>query len=197
LSRWSHFNLFVFGLVDLNSVLTIPRRFTGSAAQRIGAINVELAELRRSNHLSLTDRLRERALGLSLASILVAEAEPRTGAPAVLTDFQRLAPVLTYIETHLADSELSRDRLAVLACLSPSRFFAVFKGALGIGPTEYIRNLRLQKAQRLLIGTDGTVQEIAVQAGFPDPFHFSRLFKRHFGVSPVYYRNVVRNSLRQ
>jgi AraC-like DNA-binding protein len=196
LSRWSHVNLSVFGSVDLNRVLAVPARFTGPAARLIGAINEELAVLHRSRSPSMSSRIQERALGLSLASILLEAAEPRLAAGNPLAELQRLVPVLTYIEAHLADTALPRERLAVIACLSSSRFFAVFKRVLGVGPGDYVRNVRLQWAQRLLIGSDHTVQEIAVKVGYPDPFHFRRLFKRHFGASPTHYRHAVRDNLR-
>ena len=48
--------------------------------------------------------------------------------------------------------------------------------------------MRLRKAQQLLIGTDRSVAEIAREVGHPDPYHFSRVFRRSVGVSPAKYR---------
>ena len=58
----------------------------------------------------------------------------------------------------------------------------------GKSPSRYLTDLRMRKAQKLLMDTQLTVREIAVRVGYQDPFHFSRNFKNAMGISPVQFR---------
>ena len=58
----------------------------------------------------------------------------------------------------------------------------------GKSPSRYLTDLRMRKAQKLLMDTQLTVREIAVRVGYPDPFHFSRNFKNAMGISPAQFR---------
>jgi AraC family transcriptional regulator len=49
---------------------------------------------------------------------------------------------------------------------------------------EYIRKLRVLRGRQLLAIDDGTLAEIALQSGFADQSHFTRVFKKHFGLTP-------------
>jgi len=53
---------------------------------------------------------------------------------------------------------------------------------------QYVGRLRLARARELLDRSRLNVAEVARASGFCDPFHFSRVFKREFGVSPRNYR---------
>jgi AraC-like DNA-binding protein len=60
----------------------------------------------------------------------------------------------------------------------------------GRSPKDWIIDVRLMEAQRLLRTTDGTVGEIAARVGFDDPSYFGRLFRRRFGMSPRAFRTI-------
>ena len=112
---------------------------------------------------------------MQLLQLLIEVSAPRLNTVESLQEAVRLAPVLSHIHHHL-DTALDQDRLARMAHLSVSRFRAVFTRALSASPRDYIGNLRLQRAQQLLIGTDLNVNEVAAQTGHDDPFHFSRIW---------------------
>ena len=59
---------------------------------------------------------------------------------------------------------------------------------------QYILSLRLANAQSLLDTTDYTVTQIAALVGYENPLYFSRLFKKHLGMSPQTYRNRRRST---
>ncbi len=63
-----------------------------------------------------------------------------------------------------------------------------FKQHTGFSPHQYQLQLRLEKAKTLLSGTPYSVKEIATMTGFNCPYHFSTLFKRKLGVSPLAWR---------
>ena len=194
-SRWSHVNFLVFGSLNLATLLDFPHVLSGQAAQRVGDINAELAALAEQTAPQTHHQLRVRALGLLLASILIEYARPAPQPSAFRRHAERLAPALAHIEAHL-DAPLPRDALASLVCLSPSRFYTVFQEALGLSPSAYIQNLRMQRAQQLLLQTGLSIEEVAAQAGYPDSFHFSRLFKKRLGLSPAAYRSRLQAGLR-
>jgi AraC-like DNA-binding protein len=92
-------------------------------------------------------------------------------------EVERLISVLEYIEANL-DAPLERKNLAQLSYLSVSRFAVLFRTVLGVSPADYVREVKLQRGQSLLLSTTLTVVEIAKQCGFKSEFHFSRLLKR-------------------
>ena len=59
---------------------------------------------------------------------------------------------------------------------------------MGKPPNEYIIELRLQFAKNMLSGTNMSIKQISEHIGYNDPYFFSRLFKKHIGISPQEYR---------
>ena len=65
-----------------------------------------------------------------------------------------------------------------------------FRAATGTTLIEYLQNLRVEEAKRLLEASQTAVDEISVQAGYEDPSFFRRLFKRRTGLTPSQYRRM-------
>ena len=91
--------------------------------------------------------------------------------------------VLDLIDQEL-DSSLSISRLAREADLSPAHFAHAFKRSLGAPPHRYLMRVRLERARRMLVEPGARLSDVALRAGFADQAHFTRLFKRHFGITP-------------
>jgi len=85
-------------------------------------------------------------------------------------------------------ADLSRSELAEAAHLSEAQFGRLFRREMRTSPMQYVGRLRLARARELLDRSRLNITEVARAAGFCDPFHFSRVFKREFGVSPRNYR---------
>lgn len=98
-----------------------------------------------------------------------------------------LDPALQYIHEHYA-SDLSIGMLAKMSHVSSGRFCAAFKARTGTSPQSYIVTLRLKNAQTLMLRTNLNVQQIAATVGYGDALYFSRLFKRHTGLTPTEFR---------
>jgi AraC family transcriptional regulator, arabinose operon regulatory protein len=84
----------------------------------------------------------------------------------------------------------SVEEQAVRACLSRSQYTRRFTALMGVSPTQFVVQTRLERAAQLLRETDMTLQEIASVLGYRDPFFFSRQFRQHRGVTPGSVRGV-------
>lgn len=80
-------------------------------------------------------------------------------------------------------------RYAAACDMSESRFYLLFQRYAGMGPAAYRNQLRLTQARSMLTNSSLPIAEIAAYVGFSDPFYFSRLFHRLYGVSPRQYRH--------
>lgn len=103
--------------------------------------------------------------------------------PAATMTASSLLPALHYIENNLT-AKITGEDMARLCSMSPFRFGRAFKDAFGISFRDYVVQLRLKEASRLLENPQAQVTQVAYSVGFNDMSYFSRMFKRHFGVSP-------------
>jgi len=78
--------------------------------------------------------------------------------------------------------------LAFLAGLSRTYFSPVFKEVVGMGLQDYLICARIDKAKELLSDINLTIKQIAYEAGFKDPDHFCRTFKKKTGTTPTDWR---------
>ena len=104
----------------------------------------------------------------------------------------RLRAVEEYIEEHL-DGCPTLAQLAAVVRLNPYHFALQFKAATGLPPHQYVILRRVERAKQFLqAGTDLSLAEVALRAGFSDQSQFSRHFKRLVGVTPGQFRTPSR-----
>jgi AraC-like DNA-binding protein len=141
-----------------------------------------------------TPMLREAALrGLSLeflagflALALGARDEPRGAATAV--EGRIVHEIASYPQFRLQEPH-TRTALAARAGVSEPGLSRAFRVVLGTGPIDYLIDLRLTNAKELLATSRVRVGEAAAQVGIANVYHFSKLFKKRMGCSPVEYRS--------
>jgi transcriptional regulator GlxA family with amidase domain len=105
-----------------------------------------------------------------------------------------LVDALAYIEANF-DKTVSLAQLADLSALSVSRFATVFREQFGLSPYKYLCELRVRRAQTLLLaGVPGSVA--ATEVGFFDQSHLARHFKRMCGETPSAYVERARKKAR-
>lgn len=78
--------------------------------------------------------------------------------------------------------------------IHPNYLTRIFREKYGVSPKQYLLNLKLKKARRLLTTTGLSVSVIANSLGFDDQLAFSKIFKKDFSVSPSEYRKQSRIS---
>lgn len=92
--------------------------------------------------------------------------------------------ILSYFEEHY-NEKISLDQISENMYLSTFYISRIFKSETGEAPIRHLINIRLEKAKALLEeGWNGNVQEIAAAVGYDDAYHFSKLFKKKYGISP-------------
>ena len=86
------------------------------------------------------------------------------------------------------DRQVDFSALADSLAVSAPYLSKMFHEQTGTSPSKYLTGLRMGQAKKLLLDTNLTVREIAVRVGYPDPFHFSRIFRNTAGMSPAQFR---------
>ncbi len=105
---------------------------------------------------------------------------------------ERVESAISYIQRHFQEP-LTVERVAKAVHTSPSNLHRLFQEELGTSPMAYCNSFRLSHACWLLDRQIGSVQQIATQCGITDPFYFSKLFKKIYGISPSHYRKSLRS----
>jgi len=101
--------------------------------------------------------------------------------------YEKMQPVLRYMKEHFREDLQLKD-IAQRMRLSPSRARHVFSQSIGEGFKEYLLQLRINEAKRLLAGTQMSVIDICLQSGFQSTTPFYRAFRQIVGLTPQAYR---------
>lgn len=99
----------------------------------------------------------------------------------------QIRKVAAYINNNLGTTIRMRE-IAAQARLSTSYFSRAFRASFGASPHSYIVQKRIMRTQQLMMTTDASLAQIALDCGLSDQPHFSNLFRRHVGVSPNNWR---------
>lgn len=99
-----------------------------------------------------------------------------------------VARCVQLIAEHLASETLSVQWLAERVYLTPTYLSGVFKRELGVAPSQYILNRRMEQAKKLLENQRLSASQIAGRVGYADPKHFAKVFKRETAQTPTEYR---------
>lgn len=101
--------------------------------------------------------------------------------------FTRLTSLLGYINTNYKEN-LSLEKLASVCYVTVPYLSKMFKNAMNITISEYIKSIRLHHAANLLIGTAMSIDEISWECGFPNVHSFIAAFKEKYGGTPGHWR---------
>ena len=104
---------------------------------------------------------------------------------------QAISEVQTLIE-HNYQQDHHVDDLARAHDLSPTHFRRLWQQQIGCSPQQYLHQVRMRSAARMLAAGQLPIQDIAQAVGHHDPLYFSKRFRAFFTVSPTEYRNAYR-----
>ena len=125
-------------------------------------------------------------LCLFLDELIRSSATRRELRGGQLRDFY-IQEAINYME-HNYRRELTVEELADVCKLNRSYFSKIFKENMGCPPQEFLIRLRLSKAADWLKGSVKPIGEIAALCGYPNQLHFSRAFRKRYGISPREWR---------
>jgi len=125
-------------------------------------------------------------------ALLLAQSARSRNRPAQPADGVALAPsgipvAVELMRTNFSDP-LTMGDCARVAGLSTTRFAHRFRDLTGYAPMEYLRRLRIDAARGLLADGSLSIRQVGERCGYPDPYHFSRVFRSIDGLSPSAYR---------
>ncbi len=131
---------------------------------------------------------RTNACALFTQLIIFLSRQYYTNCPISLHPLLWLGEILNYMETHF-DKQVTLGNLTAIANISERTLLRHFQETLGISPIEYLLNIRLTRATKLLTEQPTMpIANVAKQVGFIDSNYFSRMFHKRMGMSPLKYR---------
>jgi AraC-like DNA-binding protein len=101
--------------------------------------------------------------------------------------FEQLRPAISFMDELLLENPPLAE-IARAAHLAPNYFHRRFTETFGMTPLAYMLQRRLSMARQLLLCTNLTLEAVAARTGFHSPFYFSRMFKKHYRLSPAQFR---------
>lgn len=105
-----------------------------------------------------------------------------------------IIPAIKYIEENYHAPNISIDFLAQRCNISEVYFRQLFKKQYQTTPHQFITDIRIKKAEQLLAEGSMKIYAIAEKCGFSNQYHFSRMFKKITGFTPVEYRKLNENT---
>lgn len=100
----------------------------------------------------------------------------------------QLKPTIELMQYHY-DQPLTLADMAKAAHLSVSRLAHLFREQMGITPVDFLTNIRIDHAKRLLLTTDNNCTQICYDVGYNNQSYFTRVFKQIVGLTPREFRN--------
>jgi len=101
-----------------------------------------------------------------------------------------ITQVAEFIRLNLKEN-ISLKALSEKACMSTTSFYRFFKKELGMSPIEFILNEKVKCAKKLLKNPGIQINEVCHMSGFDDCNYFIRLFKKHEGITPKQYQQLL------
>ncbi len=138
----------------------------------------------------MSGRLYGEALGTAIAARLVsnyAVSKPALEFKVRGLSRSQLAKVIDYIKANLTQ-DLSILDLAILTNMSESHFSRSFKHSVGIAPYQYLIRQRVERAQQLLKQQSIPISDIALDCGFANQTHLTKVFRQITGMTPKAYQ---------
>ena len=102
-------------------------------------------------------------------------------------DEQLMERIMKVLNKNLSDSDFNVEMLTQEVGISRAQLHRKMKEMTGLSTSEFIRNIRLEQAARLLKEQKINVTQVAYTVGFSNLAHFSTIFRKHFGVAPSEY----------
>lgn len=162
---------------------TIQRAAEDITNNRLHALSIDPERLRAMTEDNET--LEDRYVSMLAACAAICDNRKPTGMER---NEMIVASIKELIDQQYPDPNLSQQSVASTIKLTSAYTGKLFKDACGMTMTEYINDVRLERARALLLQTDKTIAEIMERCGYANQSYFFRLFKGKYGATPKEYR---------
>ncbi len=125
-----------------------------------------------------------------IQTLMAAETKP---IEAESVQEKQLAKIAQIIEENICDPDLNVNLLCEKSGIPNKQLYRLIKKYMDIGPLDYIRRVRLQKAALLLSQHRFTISEISYMVGFKTPSYFAKCFQNQYGIKPSQYQSEDEN----
>lgn len=123
------------------------------------------------------------------------QREYRLEAPEIVdADQQMMDRLMQYLEERISDQDLRIEDMADAVNLGRTVFYGKIKSIVGMAPVDFLRHVRMQRAEDLISRSQMTIAEVAYAIGFTDPKYFTKCFKKETGMTPTEYRDSANQS---
>lgn len=110
-------------------------------------------------------------------------------APQIVdADNEMMKKLMDYLEKRINDPTLKIEDLADAVHLGRTVFYGKIKSIVGMTPVDFVRHIRMQRAEELVANSNYPFSQIAYMVGFSDPKYFGKCFKKETGMTPSEYR---------
>jgi signal transduction histidine kinase/ligand-binding sensor domain-containing protein/DNA-binding response OmpR family regulator len=100
-----------------------------------------------------------------------------------------LEKIMALLEEELANPDFGQAGLADMLGMNPTKLYRKIRELTQMTPNDFIRSVRIKRAEQLLKNKNLIINEISYMVGFNDPKYFSRCFTKEYGMSPSKYRH--------
>lgn len=94
-----------------------------------------------------------------------------------------------YIQKNFKKDDLALEEVAQAVGISPYYFSKLFKEEMKRNYSEYLTDIRIEKARELLLDRELSIKQVCVDSGYSNPNYFSRIFKKWTGLTPTEFRD--------
>lgn len=96
-----------------------------------------------------------------------------------------------YLSRNIDRDSLAVEEIAAAVNMSPSSLQKKLKSVVGVGPIEYLNDFRMNRAAQMLENDSISILDISMATGYGSQTYFTKVFKKHFGITPREYRSKI------
>ncbi len=179
--------------LSYDNIMLILNQLLGSTIEYLLNLNISVSKVF-GNDFNIYSKLAEietlDETGLFLAEIFLQIIE--YCEKVKVDDTSHISKIMDYIHKNYKQ-DIAINTLADYVGLSYSHVRKIFNDATGENIVNYINNMRIEEAQRLLRQTNMSINDIALSLGYNNKQSFNRFFKKYVSINPGEYRNIKSN----
>ena len=157
--------------------------------QKIESILLSMVDEQEGNKYGKEDFIRSGLLQLLIFASRRISGKSQFKSTYNSITHKTISEITSHINDHFKDN-ISLDYLSKNFHISPNYISRLFRETAGITFVDYLNNVRIKEAQKLLTMTELNMQQICENTGYKSYTHFARIFKSIIGVSPMKYKKL-------